>query len=63
MLKRFKVSTFEIESEILNTAHKMNCDDPDFEAFESILRAIIRVRALGKTAALVIGVSSKDNAQ
>ena len=31
----------------------MNCDDPYFEAFESNLRAKIRARVSGKTAALV----------
>ena len=53
----------------------MDFDDPDLEAFESNLRAIIRARELGRTAAFVsnlcpnasdsqwIGVSSKDNAQ
>ena len=30
----------------------MNCDDPDFEAFESNLCAIIWARVLCKTAAL-----------
>ena len=53
----------------------MDSDDPDLEAFEFNLRAIIRAREFGKTAALVsnlcpnasdsqsIGVSSKNDAQ
>ena len=39
-----KILRFKIEFEIQHTAHTMESDDPDLEAFESNLRAIIRAR-------------------
>ena len=69
------LKSFKIEFEIQHTVHTMDCYDPDFEAFVSNFRPILRARESGKTAALVsnlcpkasdpqyVGVSSKDDAQ
>ena len=67
--------SFKTEFEILYAAHTMNCDGPDFEAFESDLCAIIWARGLGMAAACVsnlstnasdpqmVGTLSKENSQ
>ena len=50
ILKLFKVLKLNLKS---STAHTMDCNDSDFEAFESNLCQILQVRALGKTALLL----------
>ena len=48
----FKAVRLNLKSNT-DTAHTMDGDDPDLEAFESNLRPILRARELGKTVALV----------
>ena len=45
--------SFKIKFEIHHTAHALDFDDPELDAFESNLVALIRVRELGKIAALL----------
>ena len=53
------LKSFKIEFEIQHTVHTMDCYDPDFEAFESNFRPILRARESGKTAALVSNLCPK----
>ena len=50
---KVKTSEFKNKFEIHHTAHTMDCDDPELDAFKSNLVALIGVIELGKNAALL----------
>ena len=50
-----------MEFKIQHTSRTMDCDEPDLDAFESNLCAIIRARESGTTAALVSNLCPKSS--